>query len=373
MLASTATIVPTSTRAGQSQNVQLSSPAGDHVVGNDQAILESTRIQFGGQSVEYAKSLLNLAGNYIATTSQDWNRNKRLADAKPLIDRALEILEKSPGIESNEYATGLNAMGNYYLAGRRRGDAAPFFHRAFEIFARSNGPNSLEAILALYSLEQTYREQKRGGEAIAILKKIVSIKETALGPDHDETLRAVEGLASGLRSQCRDEEADRLFSQILPKTGPLRALGLTQRADGFVAKFGVGHPGAIDAFIQVGNIYTKLGKLSDARLAFARTIVGIEKFHSEKKVRHPLEESSWHANAKAGIAEIDRLEGRLDEAESGFLRSLATLEKRDEPVPPEWLDSLQSIYESQGRGLNANAVRVRAQSLRAKIKAIRCP
>ena len=139
-------------------------------------------------------------------------------------------------------------------------------------------------------------------------------REAALGPDHIETLHAQASVVSLLRRLCRDEEAAALERRVNPKLLPIRAEGMLRQAKVIEDRGGT----PTSELTEAGDAYVKLGKLSDARQVYDRAIAGLQKDYHEKGVKTPLGESHHYSIPRAGIAEVDWLEGRLVEAEQGY-------------------------------------------------------
>lgn len=383
-------------------------------------LIEAVKLRFGSESKEYASALLNvpilalkfpseadlltvlriyenhfgpndpaiaqilsfLAQTYMLNGRQGGNASK-LAEAKPMLDRALAILEKKPGADTAQYADALVVLGEFYRASKQPSEAESQFQRAFSVFERSLGVNRLKAISTLYQLEWLYRDLRRRDDEQRIWRQIAATQETALGPDHDETLSAIENLARALRGRCRDEEAADLERRTFPKTAPKRAAHWERWVEEMDKKWPLGHREVPGKLNEIGGIYVKLERLADARHAYERALAGLEKWKPSRWL--PDSKPPEYAAAKAGIAEIDRREDRLAEAENGYRTSIETLDEGNKaryefnkgppwPLPVEWLDNLETIYRAQNREADAAAVRERAEKRRAELKNIRgCP
>ena len=262
----------------------------------------------------------------------------RFADAEPLIARALAILERRPGSDSVEYADGLMILGRFGKGVGKLDEAQQQFQRAFSIFEKSLGVTSRKPIVALWELSLLYRDLGRRGDHLRVLRQTAQLTEAARGPDNAETLSAIEHLTKTLRKYCHDDEAATLEKSKLQRTLTKRLESFEHFEDPYVLN-------------DVGDKYIKLGLLADARRSYQRAIAA--------------QGNSENATAVAGIAEIDRLEGRLGEAEEGFRRAIAAFDRRNVPPRVAWLDCLVMIYRAQGREAEADDMRPRTESVRA--------
>lgn len=266
----------------------------------------------------------------------------RFAKAEPLIARALAILERRPGSDSVEYADGLMVLGKFSKGVGKLDDAEQQFRRALSIFEKSPGVNSYKARYAHSHLSSLYRDLGRRDDQLRLLRRWAQLTEAALGTDHNQTQAEFEHLANTLRKYCHEDEAATLEQSKLHRT-------YTKR----VENFGSSYLEAKSVLNNLGGLYAKLGRFSDARRTYQRAIA------AEGNCQD-------HADAIAAIAEIDRLEGRLGEAEDGFRRAIAVFERCKVPSRVAWLDRLAMIYRAQGRDAEADDMKPRTESMRAE-------
>ena len=325
--------------------------------------------KLGSDDPNVASILLSLAQRHMMTMSPT-TAGSGFVEAKPLIDRALSILEKKYGGDAVEYAEGLVILGRFCRESRNFVDAESQFLRAFSIYEKNLTANRKGAVTALYRLEELYRDSKRPDDVVRVWRRIVAITEAALGPDHIDTLSVIESLAWQLRSQCHDEEAAILESRTLPKILSKRVENMESRLQYFEKRGNNLTP----LLIQIGEIYTRLGRSLDARRTYNRAVAELERFHSQAQVKLPIGKSLEYATVKAGIAEADRLEGRLAEAEIGYRDAIGIFDEFNRkgslprPIPMAWLDGLEIAYRAQERIAEADTVRERAERRRAELK-----
>ena len=233
-------------------------------------------------------------------------------------------------------------------------------------YAQKSADDPLAELQKLYA-------PKSHDERLAEAQQRAAIKEATLGPDNDDTLYAQWSVANLLRRKCRDQEAAVLEGRIHPKLLPRRAEGLMRHAEKVESRGGT----PTGDLTEAGDVLVKLERLSDARRAYDRAIAGLEKSYRENHTRTPLEKSLQYATAKAGIAEVNRLEGRFVEAEQGYRDAIAIFDefnrpdKLPRPFPVAWLDSLEMIYRARHLEQQADAIRQRAASRHAQLERAR--
>jgi tetratricopeptide (TPR) repeat protein len=321
-----------------------------------------------------AEALLLLASHRMLDAARD-SSGRNALEAKPLIDRALAILGQKPGADSAKFAAGLTVLGRFHRLQKDPIAAESSYLRAFAIFERTLGANDRNAISTLYELEWLYRDSRRHDDALRIWRQLVDIMERSLGPDHLDTLTAIQSLAAALRGRCNDEEAASLERRILPKMLPMRAANMERRLAEVEQKIGSVY--SADTLNEIGGIYVKLDRLADARKTYDRAIAGLEKMHAERPNKQALSRNLEYAKANAGIAEIDRLEGRLEEAERGFRDAIGAFDEFNHagsvprPFPLTWLESLETVYRARRLDAEADGVRERADKMRSELNALR--
>jgi hypothetical protein len=224
----------------------------------------------------------------------------------------------------------------------------------------ASAQNSVDGALA--KLQKLY-EPKSNAERLAEAQQHAARKEAALGPDHDDTLHAQWSVADFLRRACRYQEAAALESRIHPRLLPRRAEGFMRQAGKVESLGGT----ATSELTEAGDVYVTLEKLGDARSAYNRAIAGLETYYREKGVKTPLNKSLQYSMARAGIAEIDRLEGQFADAERGFRLAIDAFGGDSSPYPVAWLESLGKVYLALNLRAEADAAAVRLATRRAEI------
>ena len=167
----------------------------------------STRRASGTEHPEVAIDLKNLAVLLQGTN--------RMAEAEPLMRRALAIDEKSLGPEHPEVARNLNNLAQLLKATNRLAEAEPLMHRALAIDEKSFGPEHPEVARNLNNLAMLLHATNRLGEAEPLMRRSLAIDEKSLGPEHPEVARNLTNLAQLLKATNRLAEAEPLMHRAL--------------------------------------------------------------------------------------------------------------------------------------------------------------
>jgi tetratricopeptide (TPR) repeat protein len=110
--------------------------------------------------------------NNLAQLLQDTNR---LAEAEPLMRRALAIDEASYGTDHPEVARGLNNLAQLLKATNRLAEAEPLMRRALAIDEASYGTDHPNVAISLNNLAQLLKATNRLAEAEPLMRRVVEI------------------------------------------------------------------------------------------------------------------------------------------------------------------------------------------------------
>lgn len=182
--------------------------------------------------------LLDRAGTYLQV-------HGRLADAKPLFERALALDEATRGPDHPEVATRLNNLGVAVAAAGQAADAAPLLQRALEISTSALGDDHPTIATRLSNLGLILSAQKRSTEAKPLLERALAIDERVYGADDPGVATDLSSLGVALTELGEPSQAEPLFR---------RAISLNE------ATYGEHHP----------NIATDLTNLGVALIASRR-------------------------------------------------------------------------------------------------------
>ena len=173
----------------------------------------------------------------------------RVAEAGPILERLLEIIEARFGPDHSETATCAYNLGLWF---KRTGDyssALPVLERAFAIREEVLGPEHPWTLGTMTSLGSVLRRLNRTQEAQDVLDRAVTICEESLGPDHPTTGQAMNSLAGLLESQGEFVRAEDLYA---------RALEVREES------FGLGDPQTLASLSNLGALYYRMGRFLEA-------------------------------------------------------------------------------------------------------------
>ena len=143
--------------------------------------------------------------NNLAHLYQDTNR---LAEAEPLLERALRIDEKSYGPEHPAVAGDLNNLALLYQATNRLAEAESMIERALKIDEKSYGPEHPRVATDLNNLAQLYQATNRLAEAEPLMERALKIDEKSYGPEHPDVAGDLNNLAQLYKDTNRLAEAE---------------------------------------------------------------------------------------------------------------------------------------------------------------------
>ncbi|HRX62600.1 MAG TPA: tetratricopeptide repeat protein, partial [Candidatus Competibacter sp.] len=129
-----------------------------------------------GDSAILSVTLNNLAQLLKATN--------RLADAEPLMRRALTIAENSLGPNHPNVACDLNNLALLLQDTHHLADAEPLMRRALAIDEHSFGPDHPKVAIRLNNLAQLLKDTNRLADAEPLMRRALAIDEHSFGPDH---------------------------------------------------------------------------------------------------------------------------------------------------------------------------------------------
>jgi tetratricopeptide (TPR) repeat protein len=305
------------------------------------------------------------------------------AQARPLLERALEISEKALGPQHPVTAAWLNNLAN---AVPNR-SARPLHERALAIREKAFGPKHPMTAKSLANLAFNLRGQGDLAGARRLAERALAICEKALGPEHPQTADCLKGLAEVLHLQD-DPGARSLFERALAirekALGPghdltgvslfnlanwLRQRGdlasarpLYERALAIAEKMiGPEHPGVATVLHQLSGLLQRQGDLAGAQLLSERALAIREKSLGPE-----------HRDTAASLGAVAYLKARgdLPGALSLSERALAICEKVLGPEHPDTaasLNNLAVLMSKSGRNQDAEPLFGRAISISEKI------
>jgi len=216
---------------------------------------------FGPVHPAVALKLNNLAQLLQATN--------RLVDAEPLMRRTLAINEKSYGLEHPDVASDLNNLAALLYKTNRLADAEPLMRRALSIDEKIYGPEHPEVARDLNNLAQLLQVTNRLADAEPLMRRVVVIFEKSYGPYHPKVATALNNLAELLRVTNRLAEAEPLMR---------RALAIDEKS------YGPDHPKVATTINNLALLLQATNRLAEAEPLMRRALAIDEKSYGTE---HP--------------------------------------------------------------------------------------
>ena len=167
----------------------------------------------------------------IASASNDLGQllqvTNRLAEAEPLMRRALAIAEAELGRQAPSVVSYLNNLAVLLFETSRFSDAELLLRRALAITEAGSGEQHSSVANCLNSLAILLRATDRTEEAEKLLRRALAIAQVEVGAHHPSIATRLDNLATVLQDTNRTEEAEPLVR---------RALAIAEMA------FGAQHP-----------------------------------------------------------------------------------------------------------------------------------
>jgi CHAT domain-containing protein/tetratricopeptide (TPR) repeat protein len=158
-------------------------------------------------------------------------------------------------------AASLNNLAELYRAQGRYADAAPLYERSLVILEKTLGPGHPDVARALNNLAELYTRQGRYADAEALFKRSLTIRET-LGPDHPDVAQSLNNLAGLYRRQGRYADAEPLYK---------RSLAIRENA------LSSSHPDVAESLNNLALLYEDQGRYPDAEPLLKRALAINEK------------------------------------------------------------------------------------------------
>jgi len=133
----------------------------------------------------------------------------RLAEAEPLMRRALAMDEKAFGPEHPEVATDLNNLAQLLQDTNRLGEAEPLMRRALAMDEKAFGPEHPTVALRLNNLAQLLQDTNRLSEAEPLMRRHVVIFRKfgeSTGHEHPHMQAAISNYTGLLKAMGLPED-----------------------------------------------------------------------------------------------------------------------------------------------------------------------
>ena len=334
---------------------------------------------------------LELSG--LASKAAEYLRARgRDAEAEPLFQRAIRILEQAEGAE-HQLALSLTGLGFLYLGQGKHAEAEPLFRRAIHLWEQVNAleyyQNAASPDYSLQGLAILFREQGKYAEAEPLFQRVLRIREDALGPEHAQVAYALGSLALLSQRMGKYREAEQQFQrtiniweQILgsehPATAEARAglaylyyaLGRYEEMESLLQQslhfweqtLGPDHPQVFYSLIGLARLSALQGQDAQAEQQYQRALRIQEQAinPNDPRVGYLLEDLAWFRHRQGDITEAQELYQR---ALSFWEQSLGP----DHPQVAHALHGFANVFRDHGAYAEAERLYRRCQSIRARM------
>jgi MYXO-CTERM domain-containing protein len=243
---------------------------------------------------------------------------KKLAEAVPLLERALALREKALGRDHLDVASVVSDLAELSLELGDLARAEPYYLRAIAIVEKKLGGESLSLAPLLINLSVMRREQKQVGSAIQLAQRALAIREKGEGPEHPSVARTLKHLAL-IHYDAGD---------------PARALSFMERYHAIAEKLlGSENVDITGTLGELSNLHRRLGNFERGVSLMARVVAIYEKARGKD---HP---------ELAGP--LEGLAAALDD-QGSYARAIAVQERslalRERALGQDHLDVASSLH-----------------------------
>lgn len=199
----------------------------------------------------------DLAAAALSERGQVLHATNQLAEAEPLMRRALELTEAIFGAEHAIVATALNNLAGLLHDTHRHAQAEPLMRRALAIDEASFGAAHPSVAIRLNNLARLLHVTDRPYEAEPLSRRALVIDEASLGQAHPSVAIRLNNLAGLLYDTGRFDEAEPLMR---------RALAIDE------ASFGEGHPNVARDLNNLALLLHDTNRLDEAEPLMRRAL-----------------------------------------------------------------------------------------------------
>jgi tetratricopeptide (TPR) repeat protein len=268
------------------------------------------------------------------------------ADARSLLEQALNLDIRLHGAEHPETAASLNNLGSLLLAQGDLVGARPYWERALAVIEKVPEEHQRTAT-SLSNLGSLLQAQGDLAGAQSYHQRALVIREKALGADHPDTAGSLNNLGGLLHDQGDFAGAQSYFE---------RALAVRERT------LGTEHPQTATSINNLGGVLQARGDLAKARSCYERGLTIREKVLGTE---HPDT-----ANSLNNLGFVLQRQGDLVGARLYWERALAIREKvlgAEHPDTANSLNNFGSLLAAQGDISGAHPLIERALVIREQI------
>jgi CHAT domain-containing protein/Tfp pilus assembly protein PilF len=270
----------------------------------------------------------------------------KYAEAIPLAERLIEIVEKAAGPEHAVVAQLLDGLAELYRMTQNFVRAEPLYQRALAIRQKILGPDHPDVAVSLNNFALLYIQKSDYSRAEPLLQRALSIHEKTAEVNQSDFAATLNNLAHLNQKKGEYSKAEALYIQ---------SLAITEKT------LGPNHPVVALRLNNLGELYEVNGDYERAETLYLRSLSIREKALGSQH--------SDVAQSLNNLAKLRSTQGDYVAAEPMLQRSLAINEKRLGPEHPEVaypLLNLAELYKAKGDTTRAEPLLIRALAIREK-------
>lgn len=292
---------------------------------------------WGAWAPEYQPELFAECLNNLALLHQTAARYEK---ARPLYERALEVLEDVLGPDNTRVALGLSCLAGLYQAEGRFSEARSLLLKALAIYEKSEETDPSGLVMALNNLGGVYQAEGRYEEALQLFSRALSTL-TGTGESTGEDIgRTLNNLAALQQDQGKYDEALQLYE---------RSLKIWKN------QFGTNHPDVAIALNNMALAYQAKGYLDEAASLLEEAL---RIWTGTLGDYHP-----YAAKGLSNLALVYQAKGDHQQAIDLVSRALEIWERTLGPEHPDVatsLNNLAGLYQHEGAYERAEKLYARA-------------
>jgi tetratricopeptide (TPR) repeat protein len=272
-------------------------------------------------------------------------------EARPYLERALDIRKKVLGEDHPDTAMALNNLANLLSDQSSYEEAQPLYERALAIRKKVLGEEHSLTAASLNNLALLLSDQGSYEEARPYLERALDIYVKVLGEEHPNTASTLNNLANLLYDQSSYEEARPLYERTL---------------DIYVKVLGEEHPNTASTLNNLANLLYDQGSYEEARPLYERAL--------DIYVKVLGEDYPNTAMTLNNLANLLYHQGSYEEARLLYERALDIYEKvlgeglgEEHPNTASILNNLANLLRDQGSYEEARPLYERALDIYVKV------
>ncbi|MBV9924627.1 MAG: CHAT domain-containing protein [Acidobacteria bacterium] len=271
---------------------------------------------------------------------------KRVAEAVPLMERAVALSEKALG-ESFPLALSLDLLGGLHLQLNDLDRAEPYLTRALSVREHVQGPEHPDVASTLTSLASIASKREQFDRAEQLYLRALAINEKAHGPADASVGVTLYGLSATYSNRGLYARAEPLLR---------RALAIFEKAGGEQGEYF-----AVLALNNLASVLEQQGRYEEAEPLYLRSLAAQERIFGA--------EGETVATTLTNLAALYRKKGEYLRAEPLLRRALAAQEKTLGPAHADvgiTLNQLALLLSDRGDDADALPLFERALSIYEK-------